>query len=227
MRESFVFYRSFYDAIKDLPDEQQVKSFKAIAEYALNGEEATGTGIEKTVFSLTKPQIDANNKRYESGARGGRPKSKDKPNDNQTVTKDKPNDNQTVSKGEPNVNDNVNENDNNKNNVQAQDLFERLWEMYPLKRGKGQVSDANKRQLLDIGYEQLAKAVERYKADLAKENWRKPQNGSTFFNSGYKDYLDCNYSPAPARKGVGKSVAQNFEQRSYGATELERQLLKN
>lgn len=37
MRDSTVFYRSFYEAIKDLPDAELVKSFKAIMEYALNG----------------------------------------------------------------------------------------------------------------------------------------------------------------------------------------------
>lgn len=71
-------------------------------------------------------------------------------------------------------------------------LFEKLWSLYPLKRGKGQVSNAAKKRLLDIGYDQMERAIYRYKADLEKETWRKPQNGSTFFNSGYEDYLDCN-----------------------------------
>lgn len=72
-------------------------------------------------------------------------------------------------------------------------LFENLWKLYPLKRGKGQVSKTAKKRLLDIGYDQMERAINRYKADLEKETWRKPQNGSTFFNSGYEDYLDCNY----------------------------------
>lgn len=71
-------------------------------------------------------------------------------------------------------------------------LFDDLWKLYPLKRGKGQVSDTAKKRLLDIGYDELARAIDRYKADLEKETWRKPQNGSTFFNSGYVDYLDKN-----------------------------------
>ena len=72
-------------------------------------------------------------------------------------------------------------------------LFESLWAMYPRKRGKGQVSEANKMRLLDIGFEELERAINRYKADLANETWRMPQNGSTFFNGGYIDYLDLNY----------------------------------
>lgn len=79
-------------------------------------------------------------------------------------------------------------------------LFENLWKHYPLKRGKGQVSNAAKKRLLDIGYDQMERAINRYKADLEKETWRKPQNGSTFFNSGYVDYLDCNYSSESQQK---------------------------
>ena len=36
-RDSFVFYRSYYEAIKDLNDEEQLTLYKAIFEYALNG----------------------------------------------------------------------------------------------------------------------------------------------------------------------------------------------
>lgn len=78
-------------------------------------------------------------------------------------------------------------------NADADALFEKLWSMYPSKRGKGQVSEAKKRRLLDIGFKEMERAITRYKADLAENTWRKPQNGSTFFNSGYVDYLDKNY----------------------------------
>lgn len=73
------------------------------------------------------------------------------------------------------------------------DFFESIWKLYPSKKGKGQVSDTKKRKLYDIGFDELARAIERYKQGLEKESWRKPQNGSTFFNSGYVDYLDVNY----------------------------------
>ena len=74
------------------------------------------------------------------------------------------------------------------------DFFERIWKLYPSKKGKGQVSDAKKKALYEIGYDELSRAIERYKAGLARDGWRKPQNGSTFFNSGYVDYIDANYS---------------------------------
>lgn len=96
---------------------------------------------------------------------------------------------------------------NNKNNKQCasdnalkvskaaiNDFFESIWKLYPNKKGKGQVSDSKKKALYDIGYDELSRAIERYKAGLARDEWRKLQYGSTFFNSGYIDYLDANYT---------------------------------
>ena len=150
--------------------------------------------------------------------------TKQKPSNNQKQTKPEPNANQTVTKPQPNDNDNVNVNDNVKDNkkhlctAEAAALFERLWKLYPVKKGKGQVSDTQKKKLLAIGEPALLKAIERYRAELAKDSgWRRPQNGSTFFNSGYVDYLDDNFAPdkpAPRKSSAGvQNKFCNFEQR--------------
>lgn len=83
MTDSFVFYRSFHEALKDLPLEEYGAIMFAINEYALNGVEPELSGAAKMAFTLIKPQIDANNYRKESGQkgaefgrRGGRPKKK-------------------------------------------------------------------------------------------------------------------------------------------------------
>ena len=76
------------------------------------------------------------------------------------------------------------------------ELFEELWKLYPVKKGKGQVSAAAKQRLLKVGHDEMVRAIGRYKAELAKDSeWRRPQNGSTFFNSGYLDYPDADYVP--------------------------------
>lgn len=113
---------------------------------------------------------------------------------------------------------------------ETEDLFERLWKIYPEKKGKGQVSKKSKERLLDIGYEQFERAINRYKEDLKENEWRKPQYGSTFFNSGYEDYLDKNYQP-PERKekvpaGVNRNL-NNFGRRNYDMDSLEEQLLNS
>lgn len=75
-----------------------------------------------------------------------------------------------------------------------------LWDLYPVKKGKGQVSDAKRKALFAIGAEEMQRAIDRYLQELKKDSdWRKPQNGSTFFNSGYVDYLDANFAPDEAR----------------------------
>ena len=75
-------------------------------------------------------------------------------------------------------------------------FFESIWTLYPVKKGKGQVSDTQRKKLFKIGYDQMERAIERYLKELKKDaSWRQPQNGSTFFNSGYVDYLDSNFAP--------------------------------
>lgn len=98
MRDSFVFYRSFYEAIKDLPRDVQGEIYTAIMEYSLYGNKTDSLKpIARSIFTLMKPQIDVNNKRFENGRKGGRPKGQDEQKANQDETET-----------EPNVDDNAN-----------------------------------------------------------------------------------------------------------------------
>lgn len=101
---------------------------------------------------------------------------------------------------------------NNMCKADALALFEKLWKLYPSKKGKGQVSLAAKQRLLKVGYEEMARAIDRYILGLEKDSeWRKPQNGSTFFNSGYVDYLDDNYVGTQPNISIGILEAQKSE----------------
>lgn len=105
------------------------------------------------------------------------------------------------------------------------DCFERLWKQYPNKRGKGQVSDTKKKTLYEIGEEKIERALKRYLDDLSKDSsWRKPQNGSTFFNSGYVDYLDENYEKPPEPQRNPASILAC--ERDYDFDSLEMQLMQ-
>ena len=89
-KNSFVFYLSFDEALRELPEKSRLRLYDAITDYALRGKDTVFTGIEKAVFSLIKPQLQANNQRYENGCKGaefgklgGRPK---KPQENPKKT---------------------------------------------------------------------------------------------------------------------------------------------
>lgn len=100
-RDSFIFYRSFFEALKELPENNQLEVYQAIAVYALNQEEPKLEGVSKAIFNLIKPQLDANYRKYENGKQN---KSKVKAKDKQKESKDETNVNDNVN---VNVNDNV------------------------------------------------------------------------------------------------------------------------
>ena len=82
-------------------------------------------------------------------------------------------------------------NEDNKKHIEQQ--VTHVWNRYPLKKGKATAIKKIPKLIEQYSYEQLIRCIERYELGLQKETWRKPQNGSTFFNSGYVDYLDENY----------------------------------
>ena len=73
-------------------------------------------------------------------------------------------------------------------------FFDSIWKLYPVKKGKGKVSKSQKQKLQKLGYEQLKRCIDRFIEDMEKEHRDKLYwpYGSTFFNSGYVDYLDEN-----------------------------------
>ena len=109
-----------------------------------------------------------------------------------------------------NIKNDKNVEKNNMCKTNALALFENLWKLYPNKKGKAQVSLAAKQRLLKVGYDEMVRAIDRYKAELEKDSdWRKPQNGSTFFNSGYVDYLDKNYEGGGSGGCSGRNDKSN------------------
>ena len=115
-KESTVFYKSFFDAIKNIPQEEQLQVYNAIFEYSFYEKTPKlNDGIAKALFTIMKPNIDSANARYrasvENGRKGGRPKK-----ENLEETQQKPKENlketQTKPRQNLNVNDNVNDNDN-------------------------------------------------------------------------------------------------------------------
>lgn len=70
-RDSFIFYRSFFETLEELDTESQLPIYRAIAMYALDKREPKLTGLGKVLWRLIKPQIDANWQKFENGCKGG------------------------------------------------------------------------------------------------------------------------------------------------------------
>lgn len=76
MRESFIFYKSFYNAISKVKD-KSVKAdiYDAVCELGLNEHvQELDDEVGQIIMELIKPQILANKGRYDKGLQGGRPK---------------------------------------------------------------------------------------------------------------------------------------------------------
>lgn len=76
------------------------------------------------------------------------------------------------------------------------EYFEKCWQSYPSKKGKGQVSETVKKKIFKI--KNFEEVIERYIVHVESERKSgfkglKYQNGSTFFNSGYVDFTDENF----------------------------------
>lgn len=119
MNESFVFYKSFADAIDELPAEQYKAVMTALTKYALDGiEPDLSDPFVKALFTLMKPQVDANNKRRESGRKGGKTAQA---NTEQSQASDK----QTQANVNVNVNVNANDKEKGDTNVSPKKKFVR------------------------------------------------------------------------------------------------------
>lgn len=141
-----------------------------------------------------------------NGSKGGRPKkacakhvqSTCKACENHTET-------ETITINEA---DTPNEMEHKISNKEISDFYESVWALYPIKRGKAAVSEAQKKKLFAIGCDEIARAISRYDSEITDRQFMK--HGSTFFNGGYIDYLDANYVEDGSKKGRKGSVFANI-----------------
>lgn len=185
-RCSFVLYTEYFEHVKLLSMEQRGILFTCVLAYVAGDGLPEMDGMTQMAFSFIKSRLDRDSaayedkikKRSEAGLLGGRPKANES---KQKQTKAKKAN--AFSEKQTKANESKQKQNNpdtvpvtvpvsviNKNilckSADADALFERLWKLYPCKRGKAQVSKANKMHLLDIGFDELQRAIDRYKADL-------------------------------------------------------------
>lgn len=85
-REQFTFYRSYYDALKNLPEKERAKVLFAILEYALDEQEQNKLeGVCAACFLLIRPTLDSG--RIKAANRKNKTKTNEKQNENKAETK--------------------------------------------------------------------------------------------------------------------------------------------
>ena len=103
-RKAFSFYRSYYEASKDLPTkEDQADFLMAICSYIFDGVEPEITGVASAMFKLAKPNLDTSVKRANAGQIGGsnnKKQNKIKANEKQNESKSEANEKQNESQAE-------------------------------------------------------------------------------------------------------------------------------
>ena len=206
MREGFVFYRSFADALKELPAEQCKEVLTAMCDYALDDKQPDISGVCAALFALMKPQIDANNKRRENGKAGaeygkmgGRPKKETPNSETETPKKPQENPNETPNSETETPKEKVKDKDKDikrkenikeKRNGHQDDRvyvteFDQLWERYPRKQGKPVALKAYiKARQTGTSYGDVFIGISNYNAYIKANNieQRYIKQGATWFN---------------------------------------------
>lgn len=100
-RKQFTFYRSFWDSLKVLPDDDFLPIIKAVIRYALDEEESELSPLQNAFFQLIKPTLNTARSRAENGLKGG------KANKKQTQSKNEANAKQSGSEEEKEKEDEV------------------------------------------------------------------------------------------------------------------------
>lgn len=77
--ENFIFYRSYYDCLKEFDDKSRLEILDAMLEFAFVNQDTEFHGMQNAVFSMMKPLIESSIKNYTKGKKGGRPPKQAQP----------------------------------------------------------------------------------------------------------------------------------------------------
>ena len=114
----FVFYKSFYEAVKQLQNaEDKCIIYQAICDYSFYDIEPTLEGITAIIWTLIKPQIDANIKKRNDGKKGGAPKGNSNAKKQPKTTIVDLENNHRLNEKQPKEKENAKENDKEKANA--------------------------------------------------------------------------------------------------------------
>lgn len=251
MKNSFVMYRSFVEALKDLPPEDFKAAMIAISEYALDGKECSATGVARMMFLMAKPIIDNNTQRYQNGLKGGRPKVKKSETDGYEDEKPTVLDLETYGyeTTEPTVLDSetvdgcvdvdVDEDlkrvkETHKEKERKPDPIAEAWNaipgITPIRGISGKRRDALRARIREHGEEGVLQAIEKIKesAFLRGQGDRGWVINFDWFvkPSNFQKVLEGTYTDKREVARSGTTIQRNAMQRNYDFEELERSLIQ-
>lgn len=184
-RDSFVFYRSFYEALQNVPKKNRAEVYEAVFAYVFESSEPSVSGVTRALWELIRPQLDASQKRYENsmkgaeygkkgaeyGKLGGRPKKEKTPLKGDIEKPPKRGKDQNPLN--VNVNENVNVNDNVNVNVSDPD------KQTDTHTERGSDTQNNRpsnieiaRTILEEGYVMDAASIQRFVEYNDKHGWK-------------------------------------------------------
>ena len=221
-RNQFTFYKSYLDAIEELPAKQQLPILKAIIRYALFGEDPDNLpSVCRAVFLLVKPTLDASRKKAANGKLGGK---SEKANCKQTESKQQANSKQTASEKEKeDKKENEIEGENNKrSNTEATPApnsgksFTSFWEAYPSKIGREAAWESWK--ALNPDANTVAGILSGLDAWKASEQWT--EEGGRYVPRAAK-FLSERHWESPPKEFVKKGTVPYGASGKLGPEEVE------
>lgn len=90
-RKQFTWYRSYYDALKEIPAEEFRDIVLAVCAYALDGEDPELSGVARAIFTLIRPTLEVGRSKAENRSRAEQTSfSAEQTGNRQEQTKNKP-----------------------------------------------------------------------------------------------------------------------------------------
>ena len=95
----------------------------------------------------------------------------------------------TASRQQTDTNKNVKNDKNERNKRYAQEA-EKLWSLYPNKKGKEAAMRKMPKIIEQYGYDVIEACIEKYAKEVEGKDMKYVKHGSTFFNGAFTDYLE-------------------------------------
>ncbi len=120
-----------------------------------------------------------------------------------------------VTNNNSSINNSINNNSNKEHpSAELTNNFEKLWKLYPNKKGKKKALSSYKRAIKNgVTNKEIQEGINRYKEHLDQNEWLKPAHGSTWFN---QERWHDDYKTDEVVKDTDNNLESMFEEVNGG-----------